>query len=86
MNRNITIRMEAFAEVPAVRRVNELAFGRPQEADLADRLRAGCRGLISLVAIADDQLVGHALFNPAVMERSHGSLSWMGRAPIAVLP
>jgi predicted N-acetyltransferase YhbS len=35
MHRNIIIRREMPEDHPAVRRVNEQAFGRPQEADSA---------------------------------------------------
>jgi predicted N-acetyltransferase YhbS len=36
----ITIRAETAEDIPAVRRVNELAFGQPDEGDLVDALRA----------------------------------------------
>jgi len=66
--------------------VNELAFDKPQEADLVDRLRESCPGLVSLVAVSADQIVGHILFSPAVIEGKDRSLNGMGLAPIAVLP
>jgi putative acetyltransferase len=66
--------------------VNELAFGKPQEADLVARLRGSCPGLVSLVAVSADQIVGHILFSPAVIEGEGRSLNGMGLAPVAVLP
>jgi putative acetyltransferase len=86
MHRNIIIRREMPEDHPAVRRVNEQAFGRPQEADLVDRLRDGCPGLVSLVADAGAEMVGHILFSPAVIEGEGRSTNGLGLAPIAVLP
>ena len=86
MHRNIIIRREMPEDHPAVRRVNEQAFGRPQEADLVERLREGCPGVISLVANAGAEMVGHILFSPAVIEREGRSTNGLGLAPIAVLP
>lgn len=86
MVQNITIRREMPADHPAVRRVNELAFGKPLEADRVDRLRGSCSGLVSLVAVSADQVVGHIFFSPAVIEGECRSLNGMGLAPIAVLP
>ena len=51
-----TVRAEAAADVPAVHQVNELAFGRPGEADLVDALRAAARPYISLVAVDEGQV------------------------------
>lgn len=44
------IRSEEPHDVAAIRRVEELAFGRPEEADLVDLLRRSCPEQISLVA------------------------------------
>ena len=80
------IREEQLHDVEAVREVNLRAFGQPQEAQLVDRLRESCDELLSLVAVVDDQVVGHVLFSPAVIESTHGVAHGMGLAPVAVLP
>ena len=49
--RNYDVRDEASGDVDEVRRVNELAFGRPDEAALVDALRGG-PDTISLVAVS----------------------------------
>src|SRR5688572_29484725 len=49
MDNPVNVRHERAADIDAVRRVNELAFGRAGEADLVDRLRGGDR-VISIVA------------------------------------
>jgi predicted N-acetyltransferase YhbS len=56
---HVTIREEKLEEAVAVRRVNEEAFGQPQEARLVDLLRARRAVLLSLVATIDDRVVGH---------------------------
>ena len=81
----ITIREERPEDVPAIRRVNQQAFGQDDEADIIDSLRESCDDLLSLVAIADDRVVGHILFSPAQIEGEHGSLAGVGLAPMAVL-
>jgi putative acetyltransferase len=81
----ITIRPEKPADASQVRRVNELAFGQPDEADLVERLRRACRDSLSLVA-EDDAVVGHILFTPVVVESAGRRIVGMGLAPMAVLP
>lgn len=66
--------------------VNELAFGQPDEANIADKLRETCQGLLSLVAIVEDQLVGHILFSPVTIESDRGISKGMGLAPMAIIP
>lgn len=83
---SITVRAETTADQLSVRRVNELAFGRPQEADLVDALRAAARTHVSLVACRQAQVVGHIFFSPVSIESDDSSFTAMGLAPMAVLP
>jgi putative acetyltransferase len=68
-----------------------LAFGRPQEAALVDALRAAAHPHVSLVAVEDEEVVGHIFFSPVSIEpedavsMATGALA-MGLAPMAVLP
>ena len=82
----ITVRAEKTEDRGAVRRVNELAFGQPNEADLVDALRTNASPLVSLVAIAEEQVVGHICFSPVTIESDVGVFTAMGLAPMAVLP
>jgi putative acetyltransferase len=82
----ITVRAEAAADIPAAHRVNELAFGRPGEADLVDALRVAARPYISLVAIDEGQVVGHIFFSPVTLEAADSACTLLGLAPMAVLP
>jgi putative acetyltransferase len=81
----VAIRIERAADIPQVRIVNELAFGRPVEADLVDRLRLACPDAPSLVA-EDGILVGHILFTPATIESAGRRVAGMALATLAVLP
>lgn len=81
----ITIRPEQLEDRSRVRRVNELAFGRPVEADLVEKLRRSCRDALSLVA-EDHAVVGHILFTPVVVTGPASGIVGMGLAPMAVLP
>ncbi len=82
----IEIREERAEDIPAVRTINERAFGQPQEADLVDILRKVCTDFISLVASVDGHPVGHVLFTPAIVECGGAVVRGMGLAPVAVLP
>ncbi len=93
------MRAENSDDIAAVRRVNELAFGRPNEAALIDALRKAADPYISLAAIESGQVVGHIFFSPVSIESQdtvstgrgphsgspRGVLA-MGLAPMAVLP
>ncbi|MBW4620739.1 MAG: N-acetyltransferase [Cyanosarcina radialis HA8281-LM2] len=82
--------MEIRAEKPedaiAIRQVNVAAFGRENEANLVDRLRA-VESTFSLVAVEFDRIVGHIFFSPVALEGQYQDpLFLLGLAPLAVLP
>ena len=81
----IPIRPERPEDSSSIRRVNELAFGRPAEADLVERLRHACADALSLVA-DDGTVVGHIVFTPVTWEGTRSHVIGMGLAPMAVLP
>lgn len=80
------IREETPADIPAVRRVNDLAFGRPDEGQVVDRLRERGQHLLSLVAELDGEVVGHILFTAMTVHTPGGPVPAAGLAPLAVLP
>lgn len=82
----MNVRNEQAVDVPAIRRVNELAFGRADEAILVDAVRASGKATVSLVATDGSEVVGHILFSPVTIEAAGGALSIVGLAPMAVLP
>lgn len=81
-----SIRSEKPEDIPHIRSLNELAFNGPAEANVVDKLRQDCSDLLSLVAVEGDEIVGHILFSPSVIENAHGSVVGMGLAPMAVAP
>jgi putative acetyltransferase len=85
---NLIVRCESAEteERSAVHSLNEAAFGRPDEADLVDRLRAEGAVLVSLVATLGERIVGHILFSRMWIETAGGSISAVALAPVAVLP
>ena len=82
----VTVREELPEDTNAIRSLNTRAFGRTQEADLIDKLRRNCGNLLSLVAMRHNEIVGHVLFSPAIVESEHRTSRGMGLAPIAVQP
>lgn len=84
----LTIRPELPQDVEAVRRVNQEAFGRASEARLVDALRASSAFVpgLSLVALEDEQLVGHVLFTKLTIAEAGESRPALALAPLAVLP
>ena len=82
----ISIRQEKSEDASAIRQVNEKAFEQPQEADVVDQIRANCTNILSLVALQENEIVGHILFSPAVIESVNRQVEGMGLAPMAVLP
>ena len=80
------IRPEQPADVAAIRQVVEAAFGRAAEADLVDTLRAHGKAVLSLLAEADGQIVGHILFSEVTLETNPRAVRVIGLAPLAVLP
>lgn len=81
----IFVRPERPQDHPAVFELNLRAFGRPAEARLVELLRAAARPTVSLVALAEEQVVGHLLFSPVRVEGAPGRLA-MGLGPLAVRP
>lgn len=78
---NVLIRSEEPADIPAIHRVVEDAFGQAAEARLVDQLRADGDATISAVAIDASHIVGHILFS-----KMAAAFRALGLAPIAVAP
>ncbi len=79
------IRAEARGDRDAVHDLNVSAFETSAEARLVDALRGGPGPLISLVAVAERDIVGHIMFSPVTLT-GHGELAILGLAPMAVAP
>ena len=83
---SLVIRCEDAEDQSAVRTVNESSFGRPDEADLVDRLRKEGAVILSLVAEIKEQIVGHILFSRMWIDSPGASVPAVALAPLAVLP
>jgi putative acetyltransferase len=80
------VREEAAGDAAAVRRVNERAFGRPNEADLVEAIRAAGAATLSLVAEEDGAVVGHILFSPVEVDSPAGRYAAVALGPMSVPP
>lgn len=76
------IREETAADVEAIREVNRRAFAQEQEGNIVDALRSNGAALLSMVAIADGEVVGHIMYSPATVGETRGA----ALGPMAVLP
>lgn len=79
------IRFESPDDAASIYFVNEQAFQQPNEAQLIDKLRKNLKFYLSLVAILDNQIVGHIFLSPVELE-NNSTFKGLGLAPLAVLP
>jgi putative acetyltransferase len=82
----LTLRRETPEDIPAIRYVHTVAFGRANEADLVERLRDHDALTLSLVAVQDGQIVGHIAFSLVTITSNASTMEALGLAPMAVLP
>src|SRR5688572_21550751 len=84
----VEIRPETPADHPAIRAVNEQAFGKPNEANLVDALRASPSFVpdLSLVAEREGQVIGHVLFSRLTVAAVGEPVEVLALAPVAVRP
>jgi putative acetyltransferase len=82
----IKIREEKTEDYDAVQVINDRAFGAPEEGRIVGILREACEETLSLVAVSDDEIVGHIFFSPVTIDHEDTQLTGMGLAPMAVLP
>ncbi len=82
----VSIRREMSKDIDSIRHLNEQAFGQKEEAEIVDKLRNRGAVTLSLVAVQDDQIVGHILFSPVTIESESTNFEAVALAPMAVLP
>jgi HAD superfamily hydrolase (TIGR01509 family) len=83
---SLTLRPERPDDLPGIRLVEESAFAHQNEADLVDLARRGGKSTLSMVAVQDGGILGHALFTPVTFDPPHPGWRGLGLGPIAVLP
>ncbi len=79
----VQLRPEQPSDIAAIHEVNHLAFGQPLEGQIVDALRANNAVTLSLVAIVENQIVGHILYSPLSID---DKIIGAGLGPMAVLP
>jgi len=79
------VRPERTSDRDAIFGVHSAAFPTPAEANLVNVLREAVEPIVSLVADAEGDLVGHILFTPVKLS-GQDRLRLMGLAPMAVTP
>lgn len=80
------IRDAASRDHPAIRAIFRHAFGRDDEADLVERLRADGDVLVELVAGDERAITGHIFYSPLAIVRGDEILKAAALAPVSVLP
>lgn len=83
---SLVLRPEMPHDIPGIRRVEEAAFSRHDEANLVDLVRRRGRSALSMVALQAGCVTGHVLFTPVTFENFSGSSTGLGLGPIAILP
>jgi putative acetyltransferase len=80
------IREETPGDCEAIRNLNRLAFGGNEEAELVDRLRSTGFVVVSLIAIENEEIMGHIVFSKVPIETDQGVIEAVSLAPMAVHP
>jgi putative acetyltransferase len=74
------------ADDAAIRRLNDDAFGGTYESRLIEDLRAARLDAVELIAVEDDQIVGHILFSVLATSVDRHAVPALALAPMAVRP
>ena len=82
----VVIRPESDGDAGGIRHVLAAAFGGELEAHLVEALRSNGALVISLVACADHEIVGHLAFSPMHADGQPDRPDLLGLAPVAVHP
>lgn len=82
----IRIRSELPEDVEAIYSLNQEAFEEIAEANMVNNLRTSNAMILSLVAIKNNEIVGHIAFSPVTIESDQATVNAVGLAPMAVSP
>ncbi len=85
---NIIIRQELNEDLARIKEINDLAFEQEDEGKLVDKLRQKDQFIpeLSLVAEADETVVGHILFYPVIINSANQKHTTLSLGPMSVLP
>ena len=82
----VGVRHERPGDEAEIARVNDAAFGQPDESRLVEAVRRTGQATISLVAFDERGIIGHILFTPVRLESPGSRIAMLGLGPMAVLP
>ncbi len=80
------IRLEQPSDIKAIHAIECAAFGRREEADIVDKLRAAGALWLSQVALREGAIVGHAAYSLAAITDAEKTNEFPALGPIGVLP
>ena len=83
---DVVIREREPADDPAIRELNDLAFGGTFEGRLVEELRDAFIDAVELVAIEGGRLVGHILFSALTVMVDDDAVPTLSLAPMSVHP
>jgi putative acetyltransferase len=82
----VTIRDERESDIQTIHALERAAFGRRQEADIVDILRAAGALWLSQVALHDGEIVGHAAYSLVTITQAAKTCEFPALGPIGVWP
>jgi putative acetyltransferase len=80
------IKAATEADLPAISKLHDAAFGTPHEGRLVADLTHADLAVLSLVARENGTIVAHILFSPLVIEIDDDTVMGLALAPLAVQP
>lgn len=80
------IQTATSADLPAIIKLHDAAFGTPHEGKLVADLHRDGLASVSLMASVDGAIRGHILFSPLAIEIDDGAIKGLALAPLAVDP
>lgn len=80
------IRKAEAADLPAIRKIHDAAFGGPGESQLVADLMADGLDAVALVALEGPDLIGHILFSPLLVELDGAPIRALALAPLGIRP
>ena len=80
------IRLEQSSDIEAIHALECAAFGRREEADIVDKLRADGALWLSQVALLEGAIVGHAAYSLVTIADADRTYKFPALGPIGVLP
>ena len=85
-NQSVFIRAEQPSDIRTIHALETAAFGRSEEADIVDMLRADGALWLSQVALLDGEIVGHAAYSLVTITDASNEYRFPALGPIGVVP